>query len=211
MSEENQQTAQTSVWLSKRFQGYLPVVIDVETGGVNADTDALLEIAAVFLKYDDGELTLGEHFQTHVNAFAGGKISKDALAINKIDPDHPFRFAVDEKVALTELFKLVNEQLKQTKCRRAILVGHNAHFDLGFLNAAAKRCDLFKESPFHSFSVFDTCTLGGMFYGKTVLARAIKAAGISFDKDEAHSALYDAQKTAELFCKMANKMTDIPK
>ena len=39
--------------IAYRFRGFLPVVIDVETGGFNAQTDALLEIAAVLIGMDD--------------------------------------------------------------------------------------------------------------------------------------------------------------
>lgn len=196
----------TKKFIKDRFDGNLPVVIDVETGGVNASTDALLEIAAVFVDYDaQGKLELKETVSYHIEPFKGGKLHEEAMRINGIDPDHPFRFAVTEKEALTELFKQVKNKLKDSKCKRAILVGHNAHFDLGFLTAAVKRCKL--ESPFHSFSCLDTATIGGIAYGKTVLAKALKAAGIPFDKDEAHSAVYDAEQTAKLFCQVVNKIS----
>ena len=51
----------------------------------------------------------------------------------------------------------------------------------------------------------DTVTLAGMAYGQTVLSRAVQAAGIEWNGDEAHSAVYDTQKTAELFCKILNR------
>ena len=38
--------------LSQRFRGYLPIVVDVETGGFNESTDALLQIAAVIIDID---------------------------------------------------------------------------------------------------------------------------------------------------------------
>ena len=92
-------------------------------------------------------------------------------------------------------------------CQRAILVGHNAHFDLNFLNAAVARTG-HKRNPFHPFSVFDTVTLGGVAFGQTVLARAVQAAGIDWNGEEAHSAVYDAEKTAALFCVVANGWSD---
>jgi ribonuclease T len=52
--------------------------------------------------------------------------------------------------------------------------------------------------------VFDTVSLGGVAYGQTVLGRAMQAAGLAWNGDEAHSAVYDAERTAELFCKIAN-------
>lgn len=192
--------------LKKRFQGYLPVVIDVETGGVNPEKDALLEIAAVLLDYDDQNCLVPVKTDAyHVMPFAGGNLDPRALAINQIDPYHPFRFAIDEGKALSELYQLVEQHLTHTGCRRAVLVGHNAHFDLNFLMAASKRAKI-KKIPFHAFTCFDTATLGGLIYGRTVLAKALEAANIPYDKNEAHSAIYDAERTAELFCKIINNL-----
>lgn len=191
--------------MSARFDGYLPVVVDVETSGVKPEKNALLEIAAVAIKMNNEAVFYpsDETFSTHVQAFEGAVIDEKALKINNIVPDHPFRFALPEEETLKELFSYVNAALKKSNCRRALLVGHNAHFDLSFLKAAMKRCKVTK-SPFHDFSVFDTATIAGVFYGKTILAKALKEAEIEFNKDEAHSALYDTMKTAELFCHALN-------
>jgi ribonuclease T len=192
--------------IKKRFDGFLPIVIDLETSGCIAATDGLLELAAILVYYDSqGLLQVGELYSCHIEPFPGARLDPKALAVNRIDPGHPFRFAIPEAKALLELFEFVRKALKQTECRRAILTGHNAHFDLGFLQAAIHRCDLRKKSPFHSFSCLDTATLAGFIYGKTVLAKALNAAKIPFDHNEAHSAIYDAQRTAELFCKMINE------
>lgn len=193
--------------LNNRFYGYLPVVVDVETGGVESRTDALLEIAAVFVEQqpETGELVPAlEHFHKHVVPFEGSRIQEEALKVNGIEPYHPFRFAEDEKKVIEDLFAMVKKAVKKHKCRRAVLVGHNAHFDLGFVQAAAKRCGLLNKCPFHRFTVLDTATLAGLAYRKTVLAKALKQAGIAFDKNAAHGALYDTQKTAELFCRIVN-------
>lgn len=188
-----------------RFDGFLPIVIDLETSGCISATDALLELAAILVNVDEnGLLRPGELYACHIEPFAGARLDPKALEVNRIDPWHPFRFAISENQALTELFAFVNKALAVTGCRRAILTGHNAHFDLGFLQAAIRRCDLRKKSPFHSFSCFDTASLAGMVYGKTVLAKALHAAGLPFNHNEAHSAIYDAERTAELFCKMVN-------
>ncbi len=192
--------------MKKRFDGYLPIVVDVETGGVNSLKDALLEIAAIPTKVDEtGLLTLDDTFSCHVVPFEGANLDPEALAINKIDPYHPFRFALEESDALKRFFEFCSKALKANECRRAVLVGHNAHFDLGFVRAAMKRCKI-KNSPFHAFTVFDTATLAGLAFGKTILAKALKAASIEFDKNKAHSAVYDTTKTAELFCKIINGM-----
>jgi len=190
--------------IADRFRSYLPVVVDVETGGFNAKTDALLEIAAVLLCMDEaGRLQREETLAHHIEPFPGANMEPEALAFTGIDPYHPFRFAVPECKAMTEIFKAIRLAVKRHGCSRAILVGHNPGMDLAFVNAAAGRCHL-KRNPFHPFSTFDTATMGGLAYGQTVLARAVQAAGIPWDSDEAHSAIYDAEKTADLFCTIVN-------
>jgi ribonuclease T len=190
--------------MAQRFRGYLPVVVDVETGGFNHQTDALLEIAAVTLGMDaEGLLHPQEQFATHVEAFPGANIEPKALEFNGIDPHHPFRQALPEAEALELIFKPVRQAIKQQGCKRAILVGHNAFFDLQFVNAASSRCRI-KRNPFHPFSTFDTVSLAGLAYGQTVLAKAAMLAGFEWDNRQAHSALYDTQRTAELFCLIHN-------
>jgi len=190
--------------MNTRFRGYLPVVVDVETGGFDAARHALLEIAAVVLDIDEGgKLVPGEAAHTHVEPAPGTEIDPKSLEITKIDVDHPFRFAEPERQALNHIFAPIRAAVKRHGCQRAILVGHNAHFDLGFLNAAVARSG-HKRNPFHPFSVFDTVTLAGVAYGQTVLARAVQAAGFPWNAEDAHSALYDAEQTAKLFCRMVN-------
>ena len=191
--------------ISQRFRGFLPVVVDVETGGLISKTDALLDIASVLLRLDnDGWLRRGETHRFHVLPFPNANIEPAALEVNRIDPYHPLRPAIPERDALQRVFREVRQEMHDTGCTRAILVGHNAHFDLSFLNEAVTRAGI-KRNPFHPFSVFDTATLGGVAFGQTVLARAADAAGIDWDADAAHSAAYDAEQTAELFCKIVNR------
>ncbi|MEM7377355.1 MAG: ribonuclease T [Pseudomonadota bacterium] len=190
--------------LANRFRGFLPVVVDVETGGFESATDALLEIAAVVIGLDEaGQLTPAAHASTHVIPFEGARIDPASLAVNGIDPWHPLRAARTEADALGYIFKPVREAVKAAGCNRAVLVGHNAAFDQGFLNAALARTGI-KRNPFHPFSHFDTVSLAGLAFGQTVLARAVRAAGLDWDNDAAHSALYDTLKTAELFCHIVN-------
>lgn len=197
--------------MSTRFRGFLPVVVDVETGGFNAKTDALLEIAAVLLGVDDvGRWHRVETHACHVKPFPGANLEPSALEFNGIDPDHPLRFAVPEREALEQVFNPVRRAVKASGCTRAVLVGHNPSFDLGFLNAATERTN-FKRNPFHPFTTFDTATLGGLAYGQTVLSRAVAAAGIDWDGRDAHSAIYDAEKTADLFCAIVNQWTELAK
>ncbi|ARB46598.1 ribonuclease T [Alloalcanivorax xenomutans] len=195
--------------LALRFRGFLPVVVDVETGGFDARHDALLEIAAVLLEMDaSGYLRPATRIHFHVDPFPGANIEQAALDFTGIDPSNPLRGAVAEDIALTGIFDPVRKAVKQNGCNRAVLVGHNSFFDQGFLNAASERNDV-KRNPFHPFSSFDTAALAGLVYGQTVLAKACEAAGIRFSQREAHSALYDATRTAELFCSMVNRFRDL--
>ena len=195
--------------MSDRFRGFLPVVVDVETGGFNWKTDALLEIAAVLIDADEnGRLIRGETIRHHVKPFEGANIEEASLAVNGIDPEHPLRPAIDERDALQRTFREVRRAIRDNRCSRAVLVGHNAHFDLGFLNEAVARTGI-KRNPFHPFSCFDTATLCGVAYGQTVLARAAIAAGLGWDETQAHSASYDAEVTADLFCDAVNRYRDV--
>ena len=208
--EKTESIEHTNPLFAERFRGYFPVVIDVETAGFNAQTDALLEIAASVLTLDEdtGKLSIDETIQFNVHPFEGANLEPKALEFTGIDPTNPLRGAVNEDVALKALFKLVRKKMKLAGCQRAIIVAHNAAFDLGFLNAATARCNI-KRSPFHSFVSFDTTTLAGLALGQTVLAKACIAAEIDFNNSEAHSALYDTEKTAELYCHIVNKWHDL--
>jgi ribonuclease T len=209
MSDPGEVTSTAAAALmSRRFRGFLPVVIDVETGGFVSRTDALLEIAAVFIDMDaSGTLARGATHSFHVQPFPGARMDPASLSVTGIDPYHPLRPALPEREALQRIFREVRQQLRAYDCRRAILVGHNAAFDLGFLNAALERTDV-KRSPFHPFSCFDTATLAGAALGQTVLAKAVVVAGLDWDKASAHSATYDAERTADLFCVICNELAD---
>lgn len=205
LSPEADSPATDSSPVAKRFRQFLPVVVDVETGGFNAVSDALLEIAAVIVAMDEyGRWMPQETVAYHVKPFEGANIERAAIEFNGIDPFHPLRPAVPEKQALEAIFRAVRKAMREHGCKRAVLVGHNAPFDLAFLNAAVERCGI-KRNPFHPFSTFDTVSLAGLVYGQTVLSRAAEAAGLEWENDRAHSAVYDAERTAELFCTIVNK------
>lgn len=181
------------------------MIVDIETSGFNPKKNALLEIAAVIVEYNSNtDLEITERHSTHVIPFKNAELDEAALKFNGIDPHHPFRMAIDEKEALHMLFRPIRDAVKRNYCNRAILVGHNPAFDINFLNAAIQRTQI-KRSPFHPFSTFDTATLGGLVYQQTVLAKIAQAAGLEWDNEKAHSALYDAEKTAEIFCMIVNR------
>jgi ribonuclease T len=194
--------------MARRFRGYFPVAIDVETGGFNVATDALLEIAVVLIDMDsEGKLRRGATHDFHVKPFDGARLDPASLSVTGIDPWHPLRPALPERDALQRVFREVRHAVRAYNCRRAILVGHNAAFDLAFINAAVARADV-KRNPFHPFSCFDTATLAGAALGQTVLAKAITVAGLEWDADSAHSARYDAERSADLFCLVCNLLRD---
>ncbi len=194
--------------MAQRFRGFLPVVIDVETAGFDARRDALLEIAAVTLEMDaDDFVSRKDTFSSHVEPFPGANLDQESLEFTGIDPYNPFRMAVPEQEALELIFKPVRRAIKDSNCNRAVLVGHNASFDLSFLNAAVKRSGI-KRNPFHPFSTFDTVSLAGLAYGQTVLARAVQAAGFDWNNEKAHSAVYDTERTADLFCSIINQWNE---
>ena len=191
--------------IASRFRGFLPVVVDVETGGFDAGQHSLLEVAAVILAMDsDGNLTREETVATGIIPHPDTRTEQASLDFTGIDPADPARAALPEKEGLDHVFRRVRQSVRDNDCTRAVIVAHNAHFDLGFINAATARTGI-KRNPFHPFSCFDTATLAGLAYGQTVLARACEAAGIDFNSREAHSAAYDAERTAELFCRIVNR------
>lgn len=197
--------------LSQRFRGFYPVIIDIESAGFNATTDALLQIAAVTLTMDEqGLLNPAASIGFEVAPFAGANLNPSSLAFIGIDPHDPARqaVAVAEAEALSAIFKLVRDGMKSSGCHRAVMVAHNPAFDNAFLNAASERAKV-KRSPFHPFATFDTATLAGLAFGQTVLHKACQAAGISFDASRAHNALYDAEQTAALFCHIVNQWQNL--
>ena len=199
----------SDAFMAKRFRGFLPVVIDVETGGFDCQKNALLEVAAVILEMDSqGMLQIKESLSKNIDPFPGATIEDSALEFTGIDIYDPERMSEEEGQALREIFQPIRREVSITGCTRAIMVAHNAHFDLGFVNAAVNRTNI-KRNPFHPFSCFDTSSLAGLAFGQTVLAKACEAAQIEFDNRDAHSALYDTIKTAELFCTIVNRWREL--
>ena len=193
--------------LKERFRKYLPVVVDLETGGFDSNSNAILEIAITLIEEEDNQLIVGDTHRFHIEPYEGLIVEDESLKFTKINLDHPLRNAVSEDHALKALFKIINKSKNAYECSRAILVGHNAHFDSSFLNAAVKRNNI-KKSPFHPFSVLDTVTLGALATNQTVLARICEELDIDYDSKEAHSAAYDSDVTAKVFCKVINSYNE---
>ena len=151
--------------MNARFRGYLPVVLDLETGGFDRHKHAILEIAMRTLELLDGRLVIGTRHRWAVVPHPDTAVEVASLKITGIDLAAVDREAVAEDVALRELFKVVRAEMKRQRCQRAIVTAHNAHFDHGFLHAAAARNGV-KRNPFHPFSVMDTVSLAGVAYGQ---------------------------------------------
>ncbi len=189
--------------LKDRFRKFLPVIVDLETGGFDSKKNAILEIAIQLIDEENSKLVLGDSYRYHIEPFEGLKIDKEALEFLRLDLNHPLRSAVKEEFALKESFKIINKHKSKYECSRAILVGHNAFFDHSFLSEACNRNNI-KKSPFHPFSLIDTVSLGVLATQQTVLARVCKELDILYVNEEAHSAAYDAEVTAQVFCKIIN-------
>jgi ribonuclease T len=189
--------------LSERFRGYLPVVLDLETGGFDHQANPILELACSFLQMQDDRLLIKGQESWNVEPVEGLIIEPASLKVTGIDLEDPSRDAMDEETVLREFFSLVRSEMKLYGCHRAILVAHNASFDQGFLNTACNRWSI-KRNPFHPFTTLDTATLGALAYGHTVLREACRRADIEFSEARAHGAAYDADRTAELFCHIVN-------
>jgi ribonuclease T len=191
--------------IADRFRGFLPVVLDLETGGFNPATDAILEIAICLIRMDDfGRLQRAETVSVDVKPFPGANVDPRSLDFTGIDLDDPQRRPLVELEALKQICLPVRKEVRATGCQRAIMVAHNPMFDMGFMNAMIARTG-YKRSPFHPFSSFDTATVGGLVFGQTVLSRAVQAAGMEWNEANAHSAAYDAEKTGDLFCAAVNR------
>lgn len=190
--------------MADRFRGFLPVVVDFETGGFEPARHALLEVACVFVRFDGDQLEPVNTWAQAIEPYPGSLLDPASLKVTGIDPEDPARGAIEEFDALSELFQQVRREVKAQGCHRAIMVAHNASFDQAFLNEAITRAAL-KRSPFHPFSSIDTASLAAVAYGHTVLSEACSRADIPFDNSQAHSASYDAEQTASLFCSIVNR------
>lgn len=188
-----------------RFRGFVPVVVDLETGGFESARHAVLEIAALTLDFEEERLVIASRHRWEVEPHPDTVVEDASLKVTGIDLADPNRSAVAEGAAIRELFRTVRREIKRLGCQRAILTGHNAHFDHAFIHAAAGRNGV-KRSPFHPFSVVDTVGLAAVAYGHTVLSEACSRAGIVYHSERAHAAAYDAEVTAKLFCAVVNSV-----
>ena len=190
--------------LNDRFRAFLPVVVDVETGGVDPTQHALLELAVVLLAWENNQLSPAAIHAWNIEPHPLTSVTEKSIELTQIDPDDSERESVAEETAIRESFRVIRKAVKDADCKRAVLTGHNAHFDHQFIMNAAARNKV-GRNPFHPFTVLDTASLSAVAVGHTVLNEAVKRLGMDFDTDAAHSASYDAEITAKVFCAIVNR------
>lgn len=155
------------------------VVFDIETTGFSPSKDRIIEIGAV--KVTDGKIT--EKFSTFVN------------------PRIPIPFEIEKLTGITDAMVLDAEDITAVLpkflefCGDAVLVAHNASFDVNFITKNAERMGIVIEP-----TVLDTVTLARQLLpniGRYKLDTVAKALGISLANH--HRAVDDAGATAEIF------------
>lgn len=189
--------------LKDRIRGFLPVVIDLETGGINPLEHAVLEMCIVIPQWNNDRMLLGSVHHWHIEPHPNTLVDSESLEITGIDLADPTRDAIAEVDAVRACFRVVRKAIREAHCNRAVLTGHNSHFDLDFLRRAAFRSNV-GQNPFHPFTVLDTASMSAVRFGQTVLSKVCEEAGIAYDTEQAHSAKYDAVITARLFCWLIN-------
>ncbi|RIY32427.1 hypothetical protein CJP74_04660 [Psittacicella melopsittaci] len=200
LDKNNPVVAQAAAYMAKRFRGFYPLVVDIETTGIDYKENSIIQIAAVALTFDkDLNLVPYAELKLNVHPLAGKKINPDSIAITKINPFDYQRKAVDLSTALTALCKFARGAQKAHNCKRTVLTAHNVDFDKSFIYHYLEQCKV-KRIPFHPFTAFDTSVLGAVFLGESRLKVAInKLPNETFDTSKAHDALFDAHECAKLF------------
>lgn len=159
------------------------VVFDVETTGLSAVYDTIIELAAVKIK--DGEII--DTFESFAN------------------PHHPLSATTINLTGITDDMVRdapeIETVLKRFKdwSEDDILVAHNASFDMGFLNVGYKKIGFEKATN----PVIDTLELGRFLYPELKNHR-LNTLAKKFDIDltQHHRAIYDAEATGHLLIKM---------
>ena len=90
--------------LSERFRGYLPVVLDLETGGFDHQVNPILELACCFVQMQDDRLSIKGQESWNVQPVDGMVVEPASLKVTGIDLDDPHRDAMDEASVLKDFF-----------------------------------------------------------------------------------------------------------
>ncbi|MEH7388703.1 PolC-type DNA polymerase III [Bacillus sp. JJ1474] len=159
------------------------VVFDVETTGLSAVYDTIIELAAV--KIHNGEII--DRFESFANPHH--PLSATTINLTGITDD-----LVENAPEVDEVLQRFYEWSGD-----AILVAHNASFDMGFLNVGYKKIGLGKAAN----PVIDTLELARFLYPEMKNHR-LNTLAKKFDVEltQHHRAIYDAEATGYLLLKM---------
>ena len=164
------------------------VVFDIETTGFSAVTDRIIEIGAV--KVEDGKIT--DKFSTFVN------------------PKRPIPFRITELTGITDEMVIGSLDIETILPQfiefigDAVLVAHNASFDVGFIEQNCKRQKIEAD-----FTYVDTVALARVLLpalNRFKLDTVAKALNISLENH--HRAVDDAGCTAEIFVKFVQMLKE---
>ncbi len=162
------------------------VVFDIETTGFSPVTNRIIEIGAV--KVEDGQIT--DRFSTFVN------------------PEVPIPFEIEKLTSINDSMVMDAETIEVVLPRfldfvgNAVLVAHNANFDVSFIRENAER----QQIPVN-FTYVDTVGIARMLLtgqAKYTLDAVAKTLKISLENH--HRAVDDAECTAEIFMKFINML-----
>ncbi|MBU0278402.1 PolC-type DNA polymerase III [Gemella sp. zg-1178] len=168
------------------------VVFDVETTGLSAERDKLIEIAAV--KVRDGKEI--DSFESYINPRRNISefITRLTSISNEDVKDAPF-----EEEVMTNFYKWLDDD--------DILVAHNAKFDLGMIGKSFERLGIMKDLHYASI---DTLFISRAVnketsrHGLSPLAKFYKVKLLQH-----HRAIYDTRTTSGIFVKMLNQLDEL--
>ena len=167
------------------------VVFDVETTGLSAERDRLIEIAAVKVK-NGAEI---DSFESYINPQR--PISELITRLTSITNDD-VRDAPLEKEVMTNFYNWLDKD--------DILVAHNAKFDLGFLDTCFERLGLENKNNASIDTLFVSRAENkeAKRHGLSNLAKLYKVRLVQH-----HRAIYDTKATAEIFVKMLDQLYEL--
>lgn len=162
------------------------VIFDLETTGLSNRLDEIIEFGAVKMK--DREVI--DRKQLFVNP-------KRSIPAHISSLTHINQSDVDAAKPIEDVF----DDLKQW-IGDAVLVAHNATFDVGFMNAAARKLG----KPEFSNPVIDTLPLAHAMLDlkRYRLGNVCRHYGVKYDGEGAHRADYDAEVLSQVLCHMLN-------
>lgn len=162
------------------------VVFDIETTGFSPVTNRIIEIGAV--KVEDGQIT--DRFSTFVN------------------PEVPIPFEIEKLTSINDSMVMDAETIEVVLPKfldfvgNAVLVAHNANFDVSFIRENAER----QQIPVN-FTYVDTVGIARMLLtGQTKYTLDAVAKTLKISLENHHRAVDDAECTAEIFMKFINML-----